>query len=111
MQRDRCDWPDILNLLCATGPTLDWNHLMQRVAEDAAFLKALVSIFAWISPEGASPLPGWIWKKLELARPSARAGSGGKAAPARSAGHTALVLRNDGGLTASPLIQEIQTTC
>ena len=29
LQRDRCDWPDILNLICATGPNLDWNHLIQ----------------------------------------------------------------------------------
>jgi hypothetical protein len=66
MQRDRCDWPDILNLICATGPTLDWHHLMERVAEDLPLIKALVSVFAWISPEGASQLPAWVWKKLEL---------------------------------------------
>ena len=23
-QKDRCDWPDILNLMYAAGPTLDW---------------------------------------------------------------------------------------
>jgi hypothetical protein len=40
------------------------------VAEDAPLLKALVSIFAWISPEGASQLPGWIWERLELVPPN-----------------------------------------
>jgi hypothetical protein len=71
MQRDRCDWPDILNLICATGPALDWEHLIARVAEDFPLLKALVSIFAWVSPEGASQLPQRIWDRLELAPPNA----------------------------------------
>jgi hypothetical protein len=69
MQRDRCDWPDILNLICATGPALDWNHLIGRVAEDVPLIKALLSVFSWISPESASQLPTWIWNHLELAPP------------------------------------------
>lgn len=35
MQRDRCDWPDTLNLLYAAGPTLDWQYLFGRLASDA----------------------------------------------------------------------------
>ena len=69
MQRDRCDWPDILNLVCATGPTLDWNHLIERVAEDLPLIKALLTIFAWVSPEEAAALPKWVWQKLELPPP------------------------------------------
>jgi hypothetical protein len=70
MQRDRCDWPDILNLICATGPTLDWNHLIERVAEDLPLVKALLAIFAWISPEEAAALPKWVWQTLELPLPA-----------------------------------------
>jgi hypothetical protein len=69
LQRDRCDWPDILNLICATGPTLDWNHLIRRVAEDLPLVKGLVSVFSWISPERAAQLPAWVWSKLELTPP------------------------------------------
>jgi hypothetical protein len=69
LQRDRCDWPDILNLICATGSDLDWNHLIRRVAEDLPLIKGLVSVFSWISPERAALLPSWIWQKLELTPP------------------------------------------
>jgi len=70
MQRDRCDWPDILNLVCATGPELDWNHLLRRVEEDLPLVKGLVSVFSWVSPERAKQLPSWVWRKLDLAPPS-----------------------------------------
>jgi hypothetical protein len=69
MQRDRCDWPDIINLVNATGPTLDWNHLLRRVETDAPLVKALLSIFAWVSPERAREFPTWLWKKLQLDPP------------------------------------------
>ena len=29
LQRDRCDWPDVLNLIYALGPLLDWEHLLE----------------------------------------------------------------------------------
>lgn len=69
LQRDRCDWPDILNLICATGPNLDWNHLISRVAEDLPLVKGLVSVFSWISPERARQLPVWVWNSLALEPP------------------------------------------
>jgi hypothetical protein len=78
MQRDRCDWPDILNLICATGPSLDWNHLIHRVGEDLPLVKALMSIFAWISPDRASELPVWIWRKLEVTPPGSAADPDGR---------------------------------
>lgn len=69
MQRDRCDWPDILNLISATGASLDWNHLMCRVAEDLPLIKGVLSVFSWVSPEKARTVPGWVWRKLELNPP------------------------------------------
>jgi hypothetical protein len=69
LQRDRCDWPDILNMICATGKDLDWNHLIRRVAEDLPLVKGLVSVFSWVSPDRAALLPRWIWHQLELAPP------------------------------------------
>lgn len=69
VQRDRCDWPDILNLIDATGPALNWDHLLARVAEDAPLLKAVLSVFSWVAPERAQQMPKWVWTKLGLARP------------------------------------------
>ena len=69
MQRDRCDWPDILNLISATGPKLDWAYLMGRVAEDLPLIKGLLSVFSWVSPERALDFPAWLWKQLDLTPP------------------------------------------
>lgn len=69
LQRDRCDWPDIMNLIYAAGPTLDWDHLLQRVAEDKPLLKGILSVFSWVSPERAAKIPRRIWDRLDLTPP------------------------------------------
>jgi hypothetical protein len=68
-QRDRCDWPDVLNLIFAVGPSLDWKHLLGRVAADELLLKAALCIFRWICPGRARALPGWVWSRLSLPLP------------------------------------------
>ena len=57
LQRDRCDWPDLINLLNACGPALDWPRLFWRVDADAPLLSALLSIFNWVNPQRAGALP------------------------------------------------------
>lgn len=69
MQRDRCDWPDALNMLYGVGPQLDWRHLLARVAEDRALLAGLVSSFAWLYAERARELPAWIWREMGISAP------------------------------------------
>ena len=66
LQRDRCDWPDLLNILHAAGPMLDWRHLVDRVGKDAPLLAALLSTYRWMCPERALKLPVWIWDRLGL---------------------------------------------
>lgn len=66
LQRDRCDWPDIINLISATGPSLDWNHLLRRVEHDAPLMRGLLSVFSWVSPERAAEFPKWLWNKFGL---------------------------------------------
>src|ERR1044071_9172712 len=34
MQRERCDWPDVLIIMYATAPVLDWHHLLKRIDTD-----------------------------------------------------------------------------
>ena len=67
MQRDRCDWPDVLNLLYATGPEMDWEKLLNRIGdEDCMLVSGALMVFRWISPGKARELPGWIWERLGL---------------------------------------------
>lgn len=69
LQKDRCDWPDIMNLMYAAGPTLDWPHLLERVAEDVPLVKGVLSVFSWVSPERAALIPASVWETLELSVP------------------------------------------
>ena len=69
LHRDRCDWTDVLNLLYAAGPTLDWEHLLQRVDEDWRLLAGGLSVFAWMCPGRAAALPRWVWERLQLPVP------------------------------------------
>jgi hypothetical protein len=69
LQRDRCDWPDIINLMCASGPHLDWGHLAKRVAEDLPLLKAVLSVVSWVSPQHALSIPRLIWESFGLPVP------------------------------------------
>jgi len=71
MQRERCDWTDILNLMAAAGPALDWEHLLRRVGDDARLLGGVLSIFAWLCPGRALELPSWLWGRLQLSEPEA----------------------------------------
>jgi hypothetical protein len=67
LQRDRCDWPDIVNLMNAIAGTLDWDHLLERTGEDSPLLKAVISVFSWVCPARAMSIPRRIWDQLGLA--------------------------------------------
>ncbi|MFN7945079.1 MAG: nucleotidyltransferase [Blastocatellia bacterium] len=69
LQRDRCDWPDILNLLYATGEDLDWQRLLDRVGRDDGLLAGVVTVFAWLCPGRAGNIPAWLWQRLRLPEP------------------------------------------
>jgi hypothetical protein len=57
LQRDRCDWPDLLNLLHAAGAEMDWRRLLARSGEDAPLVHALLNVFQWLCPDRARKLP------------------------------------------------------
>jgi hypothetical protein len=69
MQRDRCDWPDLLNVLNGVGPDMDWEHMLARIGDDTRVLGALLNLFAWLCPERAALLPSWLWKRIEMGPP------------------------------------------
>lgn len=68
LQRDHCDWTDVLNVLYAAGPRVDWNRLLWRLEEDVALLKSLLTLYGWLCPRRASELPEYIRQKLNLER-------------------------------------------
>jgi hypothetical protein len=70
LQRDRCDWPDLLNLLHATCDQLDWEHVLRRMNSDAPLLGGLLQIFNWIAPARALTLPAWVRKEFCLREPT-----------------------------------------
>ena len=57
MQKDRCDWPDIVNLIHAAGSTLNWNHLMRRLGDDLPLLTGLLHVYGWLCPGSDLKLP------------------------------------------------------
>ena len=64
LQRDRSDWPDILNVLYSTTSSLDWDRLIDHVGDDAPLLDALIAVFRWICPGKAALIPLRIRKRL-----------------------------------------------
>ena len=63
LQRDRSDWPDILNIIDVAADRIDWRRLVERVGEDTPLLFALMNIFGWLRPHCANRLPGWLRKE------------------------------------------------
>ena len=49
-QRERCDWPDLLNLLYYAGPDLNWPRLRSRLGPDEPLLEGLLTVFHWLCP-------------------------------------------------------------
>jgi hypothetical protein len=57
LQKDRCDWTDVMNLVHATHGELDWEHLMERLGPDLPLLVGLLNVYCWICPGGELHLP------------------------------------------------------
>jgi hypothetical protein len=69
VQRERCDFPDIINMLYATGAALDWSRLLARLAGDERLLGSVLLLFSWLAPGSARRFPEWIWPRLGIERP------------------------------------------
>jgi hypothetical protein len=66
LQRDRCDWPDVMNLFFYAGDHVDWGVILARMGDHIPLLAAALTVFRWIAPGRAQTLPPWLWEKLEL---------------------------------------------
>jgi hypothetical protein len=69
IQRERCDFPDIVNMLYTAGPQLDWTRLIGRLAGEERLLGSVLLFFAWVAPGRARRFPEWIWDRLGIDRP------------------------------------------
>jgi hypothetical protein len=66
LQKDRCDWTDLVNLLCFQAGRLDWEHVIWRYGPDLSLLRALLNVFAWVCPVEAAQIPGDIRSRLGI---------------------------------------------
>jgi hypothetical protein len=66
LQRDRCDWPDLINLLYRTCGELDWEHVLKRLGPERPLLGGLLQVFNWIAPARAKELPGAVREMFHL---------------------------------------------
>lgn len=66
MHRDRCDWPDLLNLLNTQAATLDWDRLLAHVRDDWMLLAALLTVFRWLCPKASETVPPEVLDRLGL---------------------------------------------
>ena len=66
MQRDHCDWSDVINLLHARGRSLDWARLLGRVGLDFPLLKSAGTLFDWLCPNRAAEFPGRIRRQFQI---------------------------------------------
>jgi hypothetical protein len=66
MQRERCDWVDVLNVLASTVDEIDWAWLVDRMGRDCALLHGVLAIFNWLCPGRALALPAWVRERFAL---------------------------------------------
>lgn len=69
VQRDRCDWIDVMNLLYTNGSRIDWDHLIGRLGDDAPLLQAVLTLFGWVHPERALLIPQAVREQLRVPPP------------------------------------------
>jgi len=65
-QRDHCDWPDLFNLLHATGASLDWPRLLELVGSDFQLLKGALTLFDWLSPDRTAEFAAEVRERFQL---------------------------------------------
>ncbi len=65
-QGERCDWPDIINVIRGTEGRVNSDHLLALVGAHWRLLRAVVEIFDWLCPRDRDLIPASF--RRELAR-------------------------------------------
>jgi hypothetical protein len=69
-QLQRCDWPDIINIIRGTQGKLDWDVLLRQVGPHWRLLCAVVDIYDWLCPAERTFIPPPFRQELERRRRS-----------------------------------------
>jgi hypothetical protein len=69
MQRERCDWVDVLNALAGHVEGIDWDHLLTRMGRDVGLLQGVLAVFAWLCPGRARKIPASVRERFALNLP------------------------------------------
>lgn len=59
-ERERFDGADVLHLIRAVGPTLDWEHLLTRFGEHWPVLLSHIVLFRFVYPNLRHLVPDWL---------------------------------------------------
>jgi hypothetical protein len=70
LNRGRCDWFDIFNLIYCTDAKLDWNRMIRKLEADKVLLAGLLNVFCWLCPARVTLFPNDLWEILGMERPS-----------------------------------------
>ena len=63
-ERHRQDMGDIVHLIACVGHAMNWERLLERVAEHWPLLLAQLHIFSYVYPELDSGVPRWVIEEL-----------------------------------------------
>jgi hypothetical protein len=66
MQRERCDWVDVINALAGSVERINWPHLIARMGRDLPLLQAVLIVFAWMSPARVAAIPPEVRQRFSL---------------------------------------------
>jgi hypothetical protein len=72
MQRDRCDWTDVFNLVHEHGQKMDWPYLIRRLDDDVPLLQSMLNVYGWLCPQEVKELPASLWRRLAAAQKTMR---------------------------------------
>ena len=64
MERERYDGADVIHLLHARGPHLDWPRLMRRFDRYWRVLFVNLVLYGFVYPGDPSPAPAWVMDEL-----------------------------------------------
>jgi Uncharacterised nucleotidyltransferase len=65
VQRERCDWPDILNLITASEGRLGWRALLERFGPHWTLLQSILYLFDWTCPQHFDYVPTALRQELQ----------------------------------------------
>jgi hypothetical protein len=64
MERERFDGADIIHLVRALGPRLDWPRLLERFGEHWRVLFSHLVLYTFVYPGARAQIPAWVIQQL-----------------------------------------------